>query len=114
MRFDGAFGGKHTDVSSVGHLAHHFGGRTDDSEHSAVGSILGQVLLLNGTQGFGRSRVAAENDEGTAHLKEFLDGLECEIIYYVKRARTIGGTRIIAEIDVVVLWHALTDAVKDG
>jgi hypothetical protein len=48
------------------------------------------------------------------HRKEAFYGLSCELIYYVKRTRTVGGTRIVAEIDVIVFWHALTDAIKDG
>ena len=101
-------------VPSVAKFTYHFGSRADDTQYTTVGGCCGQVILLNGAKGFGRSGVATENDEGTAHLEEFLDGLECELIHYVKRARTIGGTRIIAEIDVIILWHALTDAVKDG
>ena len=114
FRFDGSFGGKYANVFCMRHIAYHFGGRTDDTEYTSVWCILRQLLLLNGPKGFRGSGVSAQNDVWTTHLEEFLDGLEGKFVYYIKRARTIGGTRIVAKIDVVVLWHTLTDAVKYG
>ncbi len=111
---DGSLGGQHTDVVGVGKFSDHFGSRSDDTEHTAVGCMLGQVVLLDGTQGFGGGCVAAEDDERTTKLEKFLDGLQGELIHNIKRTRTIRCACVVAKIDVVVLRHALANAIKNG
>ena len=50
----------------------------------------------------------------TTHLEEFDDGLACKLIDHVKRTWSVGGTGIIAQIDVVVLGKQLPDTVQNG
>lgn len=48
------------------------------------------------------------------HLKQFDNGLACELIDHVEGPRTIGCTCIVAQIDIVVLGQQLADALKNG
>ena len=111
---DGSLSGQHTDVVGVGKFSDNFGSRSDDTEHTAVGCMLGQVVLLNGTQSFGGGGVAAEDDERATQFEKFLDGLQGELIHNIKRTRTIRCACVVAKIDVVVLRHTLTNAIKNG
>lgn len=71
-------------------------------------------MLLDGAQGFGRSGVAGEDDEGASAIEEVTDGLKGELIDDLEGAGTIGGTSIIAQVEVVVLGHELAYLPEDG
>ena len=114
LGLDGSSSGKHTDVAGLADVAYDLSRRAYHSQHSAVGRILRQILLLNGAQGLCRGGVATQNDERATEFEEFLHRLKREFIDDVKRANAIRGTRIIAQIDIVVLGHTLAYAVKDG
>lgn len=79
-----------------------------------MGVEFGQIFLLNGAQSFGRSGVATQDDELATHLKKLDDGLPRELINHLERAGAIGSTRVVAQIDVVVLRQELPNAVEDG
>ena len=103
LALDGSFCGEDAHVARLGERSDHFCRRTDDAQHSSVGVQLWKVVLLNRTECFGRSGVTSQDDEMAPHRKEALHGLSGELIYYVKRTRTVGGTSVIAQIEIVVL-----------
>ena len=75
---------------------------------------MGDVLLLNGAQCLGAGGVAAEDDEWAAVVEEGLDALEGELVDEVEGACAVGGTGVVAEVDVVELGHEPADAGEDG
>lgn len=103
---DGTLRGKHSNVVVARDVADDFSGWDDDSQHSTVGCMLREIVLLNGTQCLGGSGVATEDDERTSHLEKFLHGLEGEFIDYIEGTCSVWGTRIVAQVDVVVLGKA--------
>ena len=104
----------HADVACLGERADDLGGGTNNAQDPTVGVELGQIVLLDGTKGFGRGGVAAQNDQLAAHGEEFLDGLARELIDDIERAWTVGGPCIVAQVQIVVLGKQLAYAVQDG
>ena len=80
----GALGSQQAYVATVGERPDNFGRRSDDAQHAAGGIPRGQVVLLDGSQGFGRGGVAAQDDQLAAHAEEFQHGLARELIYDVE------------------------------
>lgn len=86
---------------------------TDDSEDTTMGIECGEVALLDGAQCLGRGGIAAENDKMAAHLKELQYSLARELINHLEGARAVGSTRVVAQIEIVILGQQLSDAVQD-
>ena len=112
-------------MAAASELADDFGSGADDAQHSArgcrgvvegrTGTIPSrQIVLLDAAQGLCRGSVAAQDDQLAAHGEEFLDGLARELIDDIERPRTVGCAGIVAQIQIVVLWQLVADAVKDG
>ena len=89
-------------------------GGADDAQHAARGVQAGQVFLLNGAQGFGRGGVAGQDDQRAALAKKGLDGLEGVFVDHLEGVRAIGRAGVVAEVQVVVLRHQLSDLPQDG
>ena len=70
--------------------------------------------MLDGAQCLGRGSVAAKHDQMAAQLEQADDRLACELIDHIERARAVGSTRVVAQIDIVVLGHEVVDALEDG
>ena len=49
-----------------------------------------------------------------SHLEKADDSLSCEFIDHIKRTRSVRGTCIVAQIQIVVFGKQLTYAVQDG
>jgi hypothetical protein len=98
----------------MGKLSHNFCRRTYDTEHSTIGGITRQIVLLNGTEGLGGGGVAPKNDQRASQREELLDCLKGELVHHVEGACAVGGTRIVTEVYVIILRHALAYAVKYG
>ena len=109
---------RHGDVADMLHR------RAYDAEHTAMalglaGSVVCEivgyeVVLLYGAESLGRGGVASEDDELASEIEEFQHGLPCEFVDDIKRARAVWGTRVVAEIEVVVLWQTLLEFLQDG
>jgi len=63
---------------------------------------MGQLLLLNVTECFGRGGVAGQDYQPTASLKEGFNAAFGELENGFERTGTIGAARVIAEVYVVV------------
>lgn len=114
LAFDGAFRGEQSDVVVTCEVSDDLGGGPDDAEHAPVGVPLWEVVLLDGAQGLSGGRVASDDDEMASHLEEFLYGLPCELIDDVERSWSVGRACVVAEVEVVVLWQQLANAMQDG
>ena len=114
VALDGALGGQYAHVAGGGQLADDFGRGPDDAQHAAVYIPAGQVVLLYGAQRLGRGSVASQHHQVAAAAEEVLHGLARELVDHAKRAWPIGGTGIVAQIQIVVLGQLLAYGVEDG
>ena len=73
-----------------------------------------QVVLLNAAQRLCRCSVTTQDNQRTAHREKFPNSLPSVLVDHIERASSIGSTRIIAQVQIVVLGHQLADAFKDG
>jgi hypothetical protein len=72
---------------------------------------MGQIVLLNGAQCLGRSCVTTQDNEMAAHLEQTDYCLTSKLIDHIERTASIGGTGIIAQVEIIVLGQQLADAV---
>ena len=114
LTLDGAFGGQHAHMTTLGEMTNNLGSGTNDAQHTAHGIQFGQVILLNGAQSLGRGCIAAKDYQLATTLKELDHSLTRKLIYHIKRTRAIGRTGIVAKIKIVILWQQLTDAMQYG
>lgn len=85
----GARRAEYTDVSSASQFTYFFHSRTHDTQDTAVGSKSGEVVLLNGSQRFGRSRVARQDDQVASLFEKMFYGLKSELIDQFAGARAV-------------------------
>ena len=114
LALDGSLGGEYSHMTALGETADDLCRRTDDAQNSTVGIDLRDIVLLDGAQGLGRSCIATKDNEMATHLEELDDCLACELIDHIETAWAVGGTGIVAQIEVIVLGKQLTDTVQDG
>ena len=111
---DGALRGQDADMAGVGEAAHHLHRGADDAQHAALAAEAGEVVLLNGAEGFGRSGVAGQDDEFATAVEEGGDGFKGVAIDHIERARTIGGSCVVAKVEVVVLREEFANLPQNG
>ena len=70
-------------------------------------------MLLDGAQGLGRRRVAAEDDQMAPELEQLVHSLTGKVIDHIKGAMSVGRTGIIAQEYVIVTGQQLPDAVEN-
>ena len=87
---------------------------TDNAQHATVRVHLGQIALLNGAQCLGRSRVAGQYHQMTTAIEECFDGLQGVLIDHFKRVTAVRSTRIVAQINVIVVGHILAYLTQNG
>ena len=93
---------------------HHFNRWTYDSQHTTGRIQLRQIALLNSTQGFRRSRITGQNNQLATFGEQLHHSLPGKPVYYLKRARPIRSPGIVAEVNIIVVRHCLTDLIKYG
>lgn len=96
-----------------------FHSRSDDSQDSlSVGFFvlpdLQEIPLLDGSKGLSGSGITSEDNEFASFVKKMADTLPCVFIDDLKRSRTIGCSRIIPEVDIIILRQLLTDLFQDS
>ena len=91
------------DMATLTHADNLFDRRAYDAKHATRWVDRREVVLLNSAQRFGRGRVASQYDQLTALRKKITHGLERKLIDHIEGARTVGGSRIVAEIEVVIV-----------
>ena len=109
LRVDGACRGQYADVAREREMAHRFDGGAYHSQHAAGGVEACEVYFLNGFECFGRGGVAGQYDEMAAVAEERLDGLERVAVDDFEGMAAVGGARVVAQIDLVVLGEQLSD-----
>ena len=109
FRANGALCAENPHVAGARQGADSFHRGANHTEHAPIGGQAGEILLLNGAERFGRRGVASQNDEFAAPREEFLYRLEGVAIHHVEGARTVGGTCIVAEVEVVVVGQSVAD-----
>ena len=93
-----ARGGHNAHMARLRYPTYAFCRRTDDTQDPVEGIYLGKVVLLNRPQCLGTGRITPQDDQTAPHPKQMTHGLKGESIHYLERARTVRGTRIIAQI----------------
>ena len=83
-------------MASAGQGTHSLYRGTNDAQHAPMGVELRKVMLLNGAQRLGRSRITGQDDQVTAFLEERFNALQGVLIDYIKRSRAVRGARIVA------------------
>ena len=73
-----------------------------------------QVVLLNAAQRLRRSSVTTQDDQWTTHREKLPNSLPGVLVDHIERASSVGSTRIVAQVQIVVLGHQLANAFKDG
>lgn len=101
-------------MAGAAHGAHGFHRRADHSEHASLRVYAGQIDLLDGSQGFGRSGVAAQYDQTASAVEEMAHGLQCELIDHIERARAVRSTRVVAKVKIVPFGHESAYALEYG
>ena len=109
-----AGGGQQADVAGAGERADGFHRGADDTQYAPGGVQVGQVVLLDGAQGFGRGRVAGQDDQVAAPGEEVGDALQRVAVYHVERACAVGRAGVVAQVDVVVLRQGGAYLLQDG
>lgn len=110
----GSFSCHNAYVAALSDAAYTLGSRTDDAKHTAVRVELWQVVLLNGAQGFGRSRVAGQNNEVATHAEKLDNSLARKLINDVERAWTIRRAGVVAKIKIIIMGQDVAHLVQDG
>ena len=89
-------------MAGLRQLTHHLNRGAYDTQYAQSGLHMGQVVLLNGAQGLGRSGVAGQDDNAATTGKEGLNGFKRVTIDDVERPAAIRRTGIVAQIDVII------------
>lgn len=112
---DGALGGHDTNMACLCAFADHFNGWSDNAEDAACGvAHAGEVALLDAAQCLGGSGVAGEDDQRASGIEEMAHSLQGELIDALEGTGTVGGTCVVAQVEVVVLGHELADFLQNG
>ena len=111
---NGALRGHDAHMTALRHLAHNLHGGPYHAQNPSLGVQPGEVVLLNASQSLCRSGVASQNDQMATSLKQVTDRLERELVDDVERAGAIGGTGVVAEIEIVVLWQGPANLAQDS
>ena len=99
----------------MGYLPDTFRSRTDDAQHTTRLPLhLRKVVLLNGFQSFGRSRIASQYHQMATQVEEFLHGFTRKLIHDLERTCPVGCAGIISQIKIIILRHQLTNLMQDG
>ena len=114
MAFDCAFGGEQTYMAVACKFADNLGCRPDDAKHAARRIPLCEVVLLYASQSLGRSGVAPQDNQLATHIEEFLHGLARKLVHYLVRARSVRRAGVVAEVEIIILWQQLANAVQNG
>ena len=88
-------------------------GGADHAEDAPVRVRRRQILLLDRTQRFGRSRVAGNDDERAAETEKMGDALEREAQHRFEGAVAVRRARVIAEVDIIMLRQQPADPLED-
>ena len=101
-------------MTGAGKRSYDFGSRTNDAQNTSLRVPLWQIVLLNGTQCFGRCSIATQHNQLTSHLEKTFNGLTSKLIDYIERTSAIGSTGIVAQVEIVVLGQQLTNTMQNG
>ncbi len=116
---DCAGGGEEADVACAGDGWEDFDCGADDAEDAAEGEAVGaeggldEVVLLDGAEGFCGGGVAGEDHEAAIEREEGFYGLEGEVVDDIEGARAVGGSGVVAEVDIVVLREECANFAQD-
>lgn len=102
------------DVARLGERTDGFDRGTYHAEHALCGVEAFKVAFLYGAESLCRGRVAGQYDERTALGEEVLYGLERILVDDVVGVGTVGGTCVVAEVEIVVLWQELAYLAENG
>ena len=124
MQFDGvteavdsALRAKDADMSVAGERNHLFHRRADHTQHirylrsPAQG---GQIVLLDRAEGFGTGGVACQDNKGAIVLQEIVDRLQRILVDDLEGVRTIGCTRIVAQVEIVIPGQLAADLIQNS
>lgn len=103
-----------SDVVRLRQARHGFDRGADHAQYAAVRIACRQIILLQGAERFGRSRVAGQYDQWAAALKERFDRLKRVLVDHLKRVRTIRSARVIAQIQIIILGQQTLKLSQDG
>ena len=104
----------YADVLRVAEAVHQLDGRTNHAQDAPRGVPPREVALLDRAQRLGRSRVASQDYQRAPLVEEVQHRLFGELVDNLKRPCTVGGTGIVAQIEVVVLRQPLAHLFENG
>jgi glutamate racemase len=108
----GAYGagcGQQTNVPVTGDFTDAFHGGAYYSQYAAGRIHVRKVVLLDAAERFGGSRIAGQDDQRAAQLKQFLDSLQGEVVDHFERTCAVWSTGIISQVQVIVLWQSFDE-----
>src|SRR5690606_19051512 len=100
----GTLSGQNTYFIGVGILIDTFRRWTDNTQHLFSGR---KIILLYRAQGLCRCCITCQDNQVASQIKKFEYTFFCELINSFKGTCSIRDTRIIAQINIIVLWQCL-------
>ena len=103
VALDGTRCGNNAYMARQCYVAYAFCSGTYDAQHTTLRVDARQIVLLNAAQRLCRGCVATKNDELATHVEQFAYCLQRELVDDLETACSIGSTRIVAQVQIVVL-----------
>src|SRR5690606_14730392 len=88
--------------------------RPDYTKHSSVRRQPGQIILLYGSERFGRRGITGKDNQGTSLFKKPFHTLQRILVNGIKRSVSIRRSCIIAKVDVIISGQFGNNFLQDG
>ena len=105
---------KNADMPRFRKIPDFFGGRADNAQNTTVRELDRKHLLLDATKRLCRSGIAGENHQRATAAEQFAHRLERVAVNRLETAGTVRRTRIVPQIQVIVLRERVAELLQNG
>ena len=108
----GAWCSEYANMFGACALRNNLNRRADNTQHAQLVGV--DVVLLNRAKRLGTGSIAGKDDEIATLLVQVINRLKGVFINDIKRACSIGRTRIVTQVEILILGEMLANVIQDS